>query len=120
MNFIDGRISKDGKLVELPEGLRLALNADTTDGHEGGEVTVGIRPEHFALTEPEQSTFPLTVDHAEFHGADTIVYGRLKNNDEVIVARLPHIHRVDSEKPLFLAVMPECIHLFDKNSGKRL
>ncbi len=120
MNFIDGRISEDGKLVELPGNLRLALNSETVDGYEGREVTVGIRPEHFALTEQEQSKFALMVDHAEFHGADTIVYGRLTNNDELITARLPHIHRVDSEKPLFLTVTPECIHLFDKVTGKRI
>lgn len=120
MNFIDGRMSEDGKLVELSGNLRLALDSGTAEGHEGRDVTVGIRPEHFVLTEQEQSTFPLMVDHAEFHGADTIVYGRLANNDELVTARLPHIHRVDSDKALFLTVASECIHLFDKVTGKRI
>jgi len=120
MNFVDARISDDGKWAELSENLRLSLDHDNIAGQEGREVTVGIRPEHFSLTEQEQSNFPLLVDHAEFHGADTIVYGRLSNNDKILTVRLPHIHRVDSEKPLFLTVAPEDIHIFNQKTGERI
>ncbi len=121
MNFIDGRISDNGKLAELSKNLHLPLNPDTTAGQEGRKVTVGIRPEHFSLTEHiEQFTFSLMVDHTEFHGADTIVYGRLSNNEELLTVRLPHIRRVDPEKPLLLTVAPECIHLFEQKTGERI
>jgi len=120
MNFIDGRISYNGKLAELSKNLHLPLNPDSTAGQEGREVTVGIRPEHFSLTEQEQSTFSLMVDHTEFHGADTIVYGRLSNNEALLTVRLPHIHRVEPEKPLLLTVAPEYIHLFEQKTGARI
>lgn len=119
MNFINGRIG-EGKWVELSKNLRVSLSHDNMAGQEGREVTVGIRPEHFSLTEQEQARFPLMVDHVEFHGADTIVYGRLSKDDELLTVRLPHIYRLDCEKVLFLTVAPEFIHLFDRETGKRI
>ncbi len=120
MNFITARISDDGKWAELSENFRLFLNSDNTSGQEGRKVTVGIRPEHFLSTEHESAAFPLMVDHTEFHGADTIVYGRLSKNDELLTVRFPHIYQVKSDKPVFLTAAPENIHLFDQKTGKRI
>ena len=120
MNFINARISDDGKWAELTENFRLSLNHDNTSGQEGREVTIGIRPEHFIPTEQGQAAFPLLVDHTEFHGADTIVYGRISKNEELLTVRFPHIYRVNSKKPLFLTAAPENIHLFDLQTGKRI
>ena len=120
MNFIDAQISENGSWVDLSENIRISLDNDNRAGQDGRRVTVGIRPEHFSLTEKEQGAFPLVVEHAEFHGADTIVYGRLLNIDTLITVRLPHIHRVDPGKQLFLTVAPEYIHLFNHTTGERI
>ncbi|HIP39560.1 MAG TPA: sn-glycerol-3-phosphate import ATP-binding protein UgpC [Desulfocapsa sulfexigens] len=120
MNFIDARISADGRMAELPGTFSLALGSDVTVGQEGRAVTIGIRPEHFSLAEEEQSAFSLKIDHAEFHGADTIIYGRIADNDRLLTVRLPHRHEINLEKHLFLAVAPEHIHFFDQKTGKRI
>ncbi len=119
MNFIKAQISADRKQARLSDSVQIPLNTGSADCG-GKEVTLGIRPEHFSLTEQGHSTLPLTVDHAEFHGADTIIYGRLPGNDELLTARLPHIHHISQDKVLHLTAPPEHIHLFDPTSGKRI
>ncbi len=49
MNLLDGRISEDGRRFELEGGLRLPMNGEHRR-HAGRKMTLGIRPEHFALS----------------------------------------------------------------------
>jgi sn-glycerol 3-phosphate transport system ATP-binding protein len=60
------------------------------------------------------------VEHLETLGADTLVHGRLAGNGSVFSMRLPGIHRFSRGHFLPLNVSPEKIHLFDKESGKRI
>ncbi len=51
MNFLPGRLgrSNGGLEVALPDGRRLAMPADrTSDGTEGSDVVLGLRPEHMS------------------------------------------------------------------------
>ncbi|WP_456388550.1 sn-glycerol-3-phosphate import ATP-binding protein UgpC [Desulfolithobacter sp.] len=120
MNFLDSRLSGDGRSATLAGGLHLPLELKNLQTRGGREVTVGIRPEHFRLTGQEQATLPLRVDHSEFLGADTMIYGRLPDNDLLVTARLPGTHYADTESILPLTVAPEHIHLYEKKTGRRL
>ena len=122
MNFLDGQLSADGQSAALAGGLHLPLKRKNKNlqARNGSEVSVGIRPEHFRLSDPEQALLPLKVDHSEFLGADTMIYGRLPDNDLLITARLPGTHYAVTGSILPLTVDPVHIHLFDKKTGNRL
>ncbi len=121
MNFISAQISADGKTAQLSEDVKVPVaNPLSKQGITEKKVTFGIRPEHFSLSDKEKTGLPLRVDHAEFHGASTMIYGRLPGNDELITVRLPHIHHISPETVLMLTALPEHIHIFDQKTGKRI
>jgi len=62
--------------------------------------------------------FHLTVEVTEKLGADTLVHGRVGN--ELLTARLPGTSGVANGDTLSLATTADRLHLFDRDSGKRL
>jgi sn-glycerol 3-phosphate transport system ATP-binding protein len=119
MNFMDARLSDDGKGVELP-GITLALPGDGLPGHGGKEVTLGIRPEHFELVPEEEATTHLSVDHAEILGADTLVHGHFGKDRTLLTARLPSVHHLKRQDMLSLSVHSGDLHVFERATGLRL
>jgi sn-glycerol 3-phosphate transport system ATP-binding protein len=62
----------------------------------------------------------MQVEHLETLGADTLVHGKLGENNTFFTLRLPDIHRYQKGSSLSLSVSPQKLHLFDKESGKRI
>jgi sn-glycerol 3-phosphate transport system ATP-binding protein len=120
MNFLGVRLSTDGRQVELPGFAPLPLPNKGLPNHAGGEVTLGIRPEHFEHTKEGASTMRLTVDHVEILGADTLVYGHFGEDRTSLTVRLPDVQHFEKNIVLPLSVPSEKLHLFDKESGKRI
>jgi sn-glycerol 3-phosphate transport system ATP-binding protein len=60
------------------------------------------------------------VDHVETLGADTLVHGHAGEDNTFLTVRLPDIHHFQKGKVLQLVVPPEKLHLFDKETGKRI
>ena len=120
MNFFDTRLSVDGLSVELPGVGSLPLHDAGGPSHRGQEVILGIRPEHFHITEEGAGTLHLRVDHVETLGADTLVHGLLGEDGVFLTVRLPDIHYFKKHTALPLLVLSEKLHLFDKESGKRI
>ena len=118
MNFLAGRVSGAGDAVELDGGgQRLSLgNAPRRDA-AGRKVTLGVRPEH--LTPTASGNLALKVSLVEALGADTLVYGKLQA-DALLVARLPGTSAPRTGDVIPLAPVPDSLHLFDAESGKRL
>jgi sn-glycerol 3-phosphate transport system ATP-binding protein len=81
---------------------------------------VGIRPEHFSLAQDDEGTIKMKVDHLETLGADTLVHGKSGEGSSLFTLRLPDIHDFQKGSSLRLSVPPERLHLFDKDSGKRI
>ena len=79
MNLLDGRISEDGR--------RLPMNGEHRR-HAGRKMTLGIRPEHFALSSQAEGGVPLVMDTLEILGADNLAHGRW--GEQKLVVRLPH------------------------------
>ena len=114
MNLLPGTL-EDGR-VSLGAGVSLPCSARSNAPRE---VTVGLRPEHL-LGDGGAAPLTLTVELAEMLGADTVVHGRLEANGPLVLARLPGTIRAQPGERLPLTIAPEHIHLFDRESGKRV
>ena len=79
-----------------------------------GDVLGGIRPEHLRLVE---HGIPVTVRHAEYLGADTVVACAV--GDVTLLARVPGRVVLNDGAAVCLAT-DEPVHLFDTASGRRI
>ena len=120
MNFLPAGLSADGKQVELHGGICLPIQNKGVPDHGAREIILGIRPEHFVLTEPETATLHLNMDHIEILGSDTLVYGHLGQDKTQLILRLPAVYHFKRNTILHLIVSSKNLHFFDKESKKRL
>ena len=120
MNFMDAHLSSDGDSVEIPGNVNLPLVNGSHPEHGGQEVILGIRPEHFELAEKEDGVMHLNVDHVELLGADTLVHGHFGEQKTSLTLRLSDIQHFEKNTVLPLAVPSEKLHLFDKETEKRI
>lgn len=111
MNLIEGRI-ESGHFVA--GSLRVALPTGT---QASGEVVLGIRPEHLALTS-EADSVAFTVRVIEQLGAQTLCVGEAGGERLRIL-----VDRVDSWSPgqnIGVRFTAAKLHLFAKSSGQRI
>ncbi len=120
MNFMDAHLSSDGDSVEIPGNVNLPIVNGSHPEHGGQEVILGIRPEHFELAEKEDGVMHLNVDHVELLGADTLVHGHFGEQKTSLTLRLSDIQHFEKNTVLPLAVPSEKLHLFDKETEKRI
>lgn len=120
MNFFKARLSTDGLSVELPGADILPLRDTGLPSHRGQEVTLGIRPEHFKLTEEGAGAMHIKVNHVEALGADTLVHGHLGEDGTFLTVRLPDVHHFKKDTVLPLVAPSDKLHLFDPESGNRI
>ncbi len=120
MNFVDVRLSADGKSVEMPGNIILPLTNGSIPDYGGKEVVLGIRPEHFELAEDRADLINLQVDHVELLGADTLVHGHAGQSQTALTVRLPDIQHFKKHTTLGLRVSSSKLHLFDKEKGTRI
>ena len=120
MNFFQVRLNPDGDSVKLPGDVELPLANGRIPNHGGKEVIMGIRPEHFELTEEDAATLQLKVNHTELLGADTLVHGHFSENKTSLTLRLTDIQHFRKHTILPLIVPPQKIHLFDMETGNRI
>lgn len=111
MNMIEGEVA-DG-VLRCPDGSTWPL--PLSNGHARGPVVYGIRPEHLMI-DPEG--LPATVQVVEPTGSETQVM--LRVGDHTVVGAFRE--RVAARPGEILPVSPnrELIHLFDRQSGRRI
>jgi lactose/L-arabinose transport system ATP-binding protein len=118
MNFLPARISgqKDGKatltLLEGEHALEAPISAPVTVGEE---VEIGIRPEHFRLSD---NGIAANVEVAEELGDISYLYARTVGGREVIVQRQGSRQRLDGTM-VHLTADARNILVFD-SKGQRL
>lgn len=117
MNLLEGKISDDGTRFELAGGMALPLG-NAANLQRGRAVTLGIRPEHIALSSQTAGGVPFVVDTLEMLGADNLVHGRW--GEQKMVVRLAHQERPQPGSTLWLYLPENHLHFFDKENGKRL
>jgi sn-glycerol 3-phosphate transport system ATP-binding protein len=119
MNFLKCRIEPGsaGPKAVLADGTAVVLPASWTI--PAGTYSLGVRPEQFRLAQAgETPHLVLNVDVAEELGADTLLHGKV--GDEEVVARVPSQSGYhDNSKP-GLVLDSARMHLFDVESGLRV
>jgi sn-glycerol 3-phosphate transport system ATP-binding protein len=122
MNFLPAVLTAEG--VELRGGHKVPLSNGTGSngtGSAGRDVTLGIRPEHLTHeTGQGIGDIAVQVELVEALGADTVVHARLASSGDPLLARLPGSAHVKTGDTLHFAITPGEVHLFDRESGRRL
>jgi multiple sugar transport system ATP-binding protein len=112
MNFLDGNIV-DGRFV-MSDGTSLPL-PDHAPKTIGKPVCYGIRPEHFQVSTEGANAQVLVVEPT---GSETYLLARMSGASVASVAK----DRLNVSAGDTLKLMPDIsrVHLFDKESGRRL
>ncbi|HVC52027.1 MAG TPA: sn-glycerol-3-phosphate ABC transporter ATP-binding protein UgpC [Stellaceae bacterium] len=113
MNLVPGTLAEGGVAVA---GAMLPLGRGIRRG-AGLPALVGLRPEH--LEPAVGGPLALRLDLLERLGADTILHGTAGDGIKLI-ARVPGSFAPPLGSTVNLAIRPEHIHLFDRDTGKRL
>ena len=115
MNFLHGRVARNGAVwFEMESGRRLPLSPDTA-ARDGQEVVYGIRPEHLRASDDGTEAEVVVVEPT---GAEVQVFARIdgQNINAVFRERL----MLKPGEPVRLAPETKHIHLFDAESGARV
>jgi sn-glycerol 3-phosphate transport system ATP-binding protein len=119
MNFINARIERDSLLLEGGHQVPIPGDFDA-QAHARNELVMGIRPEHLETCDPDDSDFILKIEIIEPLGADTLLYGRIEGNDELIIAEQPGKLEYKRGQTVPLRLDRERVHLFDRKTQRRL
>jgi sn-glycerol 3-phosphate transport system ATP-binding protein len=121
MNFLPAKLSAGGAKVAIGGSSSAALDlARPLGGADGRDVTLGIRPEHLKPNAGGGSHVDLRVDMVEPLGADTLVHGHFVAAKADVTLRLPGTAQCKPGDVLPLSADPTRLHVFDKESGRRL
>ncbi len=118
MNIVDGTLRRAGPaaFVEAAGGVRWPVGAGA--GTDGEAVALGVRPEHLGLTVPGGDAVPAEIVVVEPTGAETELV--LQVGDEKVLLVTHGRPDVRPGEKIGLALDPAKLHLFDRNSGRRL
>jgi sn-glycerol 3-phosphate transport system ATP-binding protein len=115
MNFLPAEGLAGGR-IGLAGGITLTPTHPVVPG---AALTLGIRPEHVLAVPESEAEAVLSVELVELLGADTIVYGRLPDGSTMLV-RLAGISTLAINERLPIAFSPLHLHVFDRQSGRRV
>jgi multiple sugar transport system ATP-binding protein len=114
MNFMPGRLRRNGSGFEVDLGQGLAMRApDVPGAADGREITLGVRPEHLAV---RADGMPAEVIVVEPTGMDTQIYCSIAGNEIAAVVRERHDFRPGE----VIRLAPTLTYLFDRHDGARL
>jgi len=118
MNLLHGSVvaEGDGFAFELENGQRLPL----PPGHDvrpGQAIVYGIRPEHIDLVNPGEGR-PVTLTLVEPAGWETHVHAELEGQ-ELRVLSIERV-RIRPGEPAGIVLNPDLVHLFDRETGRRV
>ena len=116
MNILSGVVEGPG--LVMVGGSLLPVTDMRADLKADAAVHVGIRPEDVRVTADGETAFRIDVDFIEELGATQLFHGRI-GPDEFVLQAATGLIPADS-KQLALAVDPANVHLFDRETGKRL
>jgi multiple sugar transport system ATP-binding protein len=126
MNFIESNLIRQGRGLRLDaKGFTVSLPGEIgskLEGHVGGEVIMGIRPDDLHENpcaegaEPE-NVFRMALELIEPIGPELILH--LKAGEVPLVAAVKSTKTRVGER-IAMEIDPEKIHVFDKKTGKAL
>ncbi len=113
MNFIEGQVSADLKMLELASGEKIALPKSGFAISAGQKVTMGVRPTE--LQPDEKGPIALSVKSVELLGGESYIYGSLANGGAVTIHSLGQTS-VGLGDTIQVSPKIEEVHLFDTDS----
>ena len=117
MNFLEGVIASsnaEDAVVKLASGVSLRCLVDASRAQAGDKVTLGIRPEHFAIGGSENA-LPCSVTFVETLGSATVAYCEHPGLTEPLTCELDGRVRPKTGVPVTLSVGTDSCYLFDAN-----
>ncbi len=124
MNFLEGVLSSTAAgeaHVQLNGGARLRCLVDASAAKVGDKVTLGIRPEHFAVGVGE-NVLPTRVTFVETLGSATVAYCDYPGVAEPLTCELDGRVRPQNGEAIALSVPAACAYVFsaDGRAMRRL
>jgi multiple sugar transport system ATP-binding protein len=104
------RIAECGMSLTV-DGERAAIHATVGGAFVGADCTVGIRPEHLALS--DHGAIAGTVIATEMLGSETIVFAHLRSGENV-TASIRGIRSLPQKAIVRFSVDPRFVHVFDE------
>ncbi|MFN3546919.1 MAG: ABC transporter ATP-binding protein [Mesorhizobium sp.] len=122
MNFLDGRVSRDGGPAFLVGDLRIPLDRYEFSSADGaGAAALGIRPEHVALDDAGAAmpfTQEVVVEIVEPMGSDTLVWTTLGGHN--FTFRAPSERTLKNRERITIGFDPARASIFDAATDARL
>ena len=123
MNFIDVKISSDGKnhFIKFGNEEIKLRDADflSNISKKEYEMVMGIRPEHIHI-DPEENCTELAglIDLVEHMGAETHIHVYIE--DEKLIVKVPYNVNKNSGEEIKIYIDEEKLYLFDKDNHKMI
>jgi sn-glycerol 3-phosphate transport system ATP-binding protein len=115
MNFMPAKAEGGSRFSLLAGG---TATAETGGAEAGRSVTIGVRPEHFRMSDGGPATVSGAVEMVEELGADTLLH--VGHGGATIIARIPHGVHPEIGSTMRLAANPSHVFLFDSETGARI
>jgi len=116
MNLLKAKIrtvAGDGMSLFIANGHEVVrAAAEASANHAGADCTIGIRPEHLALS--SNGALTGTVLATEMLGSETIVFANLQSGENV-TASIRGISSLSPGAPIRFSVDSRFVHVFDEN-----
>lgn len=117
MNFISGTlVSGDANqaAIKLSNGTTIHAAVDAAGTREGAGVTIGIRPEHFALNgSASEAQIEGEVSYIERLGEASFLYLSIEGVDDLVTVRLEGDSNANNGDRMSLGLPAQSCHLFD-------
>ncbi|MER9137076.1 sn-glycerol-3-phosphate ABC transporter ATP-binding protein UgpC [Mesorhizobium sp. M0830] len=119
MNFLPGRLASSPSGVRFAAtGVSVAMPAGKRQVDFDRPVILGVRPEELKAVARDEASVTGVIDVVEPTGPETMV--TVQVGEQSIIARLPPRFAGRRKEPIFLAVDPASINLFDPGSEQRI
>ena len=124
MNQLPATVDRQGERYVLRTDVgdgRIAFASiprEGTDAADGDRVTVGVRPEHLRLSDPETADFDATVSVTEYQGSDNFVHVDV-GEVELTAVVSPSV-RPEPGETVPVTVPASAVHVFDGETGESL
>jgi multiple sugar transport system ATP-binding protein len=124
MNQLPATVDRQGEHYVLRTDVgdgRIAFASiprEGTDAADGDRVTIGVRPEHLRLSDPETADFDATVSVTEYQGSDNFVHVDV-GEVELTAVVSPSV-RPEPGETVPVTVPASAVHVFDGETGESL
>jgi len=122
MNFFTLTVESEAVLTHPQFRLELPPHwQDWVRPYTGRSLILGVRTEHFKLSNDNPQAFEIEVDLVEALGNDTFIYAHLLQDPaQTLQARIAPDHAIQGGEKLWLAINSQKIHLFDAKTEQAI